>query len=46
MSLSNNIKINYQPVYTSLVNLNASEWTRMVKLFIDKLAEKPIGRIL
>ena len=46
MSLSNNIKINYQPVYTSLVNLDSSEWIRMIKLFIDKLAEKPIGRML
>ena len=46
MSLFNYIKINYQPVYTSLINLDANEWSCMVKLFIDKLAEKPIGRIL
>jgi len=46
MSLSDYIQINYQPVYTSFVNLNSTEWTSMIKLFIDKLAEKPIGEML
>lgn len=46
MLLSDNIEINYRPVYTNLINLSEQEWTRMVKLFIDKLAEKPIGKCL
>ena len=46
MALSDNIKIKYQSVYSSFVNLEAHEWTQMIKLFIDKLAEKPVGRIL
>jgi hypothetical protein len=46
MSLSNCIQINYQPVYSRFVTLDSNEWTRMVKLFIDKLAEKPIGKML
>lgn len=46
MTLSKYIQINYQPVYSRFVNLDSKEWTQMIKLFIDKLAEKPIGKIL
>ncbi len=46
MALFDNIHINYQPVYSQFVNLDLSDWTRMIKLFLTKLAEKPIGRIL
>lgn len=46
MSLVNYININYQPVYSSFVHLDEHEWTQMIKLFINKLAEKPIGSML
>lgn len=46
MALINYIHINYQPVYSSFVNLDSDEWTQMIKLFITKLADKPIGRML
>ncbi len=46
MALFDNININYQPVYSTFVNLDSTEWTRMIKLFITKLAEKPVGRML
>jgi len=46
MALFNYIHINYQPVYSSFVNLDSDEWTRMIRLFITKLAEKPTGAML
>lgn len=46
MSLINHITINYQPVYTSFISLNKEEWSHMIKIFLNKLVEKPVGRIL
>lgn len=46
MALSHRIQLNYQPVYTRFVNLSSEEWTQMVRQFVDKLAEKPVGGTL
>ncbi len=46
MALIDHIHLNYQPVYSSFINLDSSDWTRMIKLFVTKLAEKPVGRML
>ena len=47
MSLEDKIIINWIPTSSSkLIYLNKEEWIRMIKLFIQKLDEKPISRML
>ena len=46
MSLFNKINLSYVPIFSSLPCLSKEEWTDMIKLFIDKLCEKPIGRFM
>ena len=46
MQLANFIIINYYPVYSSFINLDSTEWTNMICLFLNKLAEKPVGKLL
>jgi hypothetical protein len=46
MSLFNYLELNYQPVYAGFINLNQEEWMQMIRMFVDKLAEKTTGKIL
>ena len=46
MALSDYITINYQPVYTRFIHLESDEWIHMIKQFLDKLAEKSVGKML
>ena len=46
MNLSSHVQINYQYVRSQFDHLNKNEWIEMIKLFLVKLAEKPIGRLL
>lgn len=46
MNLSEHVKINYQYVRSTFVHLEKNEWIEMIKLFLVKLAEKPVGKLL
>lgn len=47
MSLKDKIILDWIPTRSfKLIYLNENEWTEMIKLFIQKLYEKPISRIL
>ncbi len=46
MNLFDHIKLKYEPVFNSYLYLDKNEWTRMIKTFCNKLAEKPVGNIL
>lgn len=46
MSLIDKVTIKYNIIYNSLFYLSEKEWIDMVNLFLNKLAEKPVGNCL